>query len=48
MGEKVTLAVQLAPAAMLDPQVLVCVKPLVVEMVETLAAALPELVMVTV
>ena len=51
-GVKVTLIVQLAPAATLDPQVLVWVKsPALepeIEMPVTLKAALPVLVKVTI
>jgi hypothetical protein len=51
-GVKVTLMVQLAPAATLDPQLLVCEKSLesvpVIPMLEMLKAALPVLPRVTV
>jgi hypothetical protein len=51
-GVKVTLMVQLAPAATLDPQLLVCEKSLesvpVIPMLEMLKAALPVLLRVTV
>jgi hypothetical protein len=50
-GVKVTLIVQLEPAATLDPQVLVCVKSLALvpetETLVTLNAAFPLLVRVT-
>jgi hypothetical protein len=51
-GVKVTLIVHLAPAATLDPQLLVCVKSLestpVIPMLVMLKAALPVLLSVTV
>jgi hypothetical protein len=47
VGLKVTLRVQLAPAAMLEPQVLVWEKSPLTVMLVTLRAALPVLLSVT-
>jgi hypothetical protein len=47
VGMKVTLAVQLAPAATLDPQELVCEKSPLAVMLVMLRATLPVFVSVT-